>query len=68
MFLLGDSFQLPPEALQCGRSLISPNRWLAVVAVTRVHQDADVLEFFLNQGEIMTEQSFLLARERMSIN
>jgi len=26
------------------------------------------LEFFLDQGEIMAEQSLLLARERMSIN
>ena len=32
-----------------------------------VHQDGDVLEFFLDQGEIMTELSFLLARERSSI-
>ncbi len=68
MLLLGDSFQLPLEALQCSRSLISSNRWLAVVAVTRVHQDADILEFFLDQSEIITQQSFLFARERVSIN
>jgi len=67
MLLLEDPFQLPLEALQCGRSLISPNRCLTVVAVAGVHQDADVSEFFLNQGEIMTKQSFLLARERVSI-
>ena len=59
---------MPLEALQGGSRLISPNRWLTVVAVAGVHQDADVLEFFLYQGEIMTEQSVLLARESVSIN
>ncbi|MGA2588716.1 MAG: hypothetical protein ABSH32_02270 [Bryobacteraceae bacterium] len=68
MLLLEDPFQLPFEALQCGRSLVSPNRWLTIVAVAGMHQYADVLEFFLDQGEIMTKQSFLLARERVSIN
>jgi hypothetical protein len=63
MFLLADPFQLPLEALQGGRRLISPNCWLTVVAVAGVHQDADVLKFFLDQGEIMTKQSVLLARE-----
>jgi len=68
MLLLADPFQLPLQALQCGRGLISPNRWLTVVAVASVHQDADLLKFFLDQVEIMTEQSVLLARERVSIN
>ena len=65
---LADPFQLPLEALQCGSSLISPNRRLTVVAMAGVHQDADVFKFFLDQGEIMTEQRVLLARERVSIN
>jgi hypothetical protein len=65
VLLLENPFQCPLEALQCGRSLISPDRWLTAVAVARVHQDAHVLEFFLDQGEIMTEQSFLLGRERV---
>jgi hypothetical protein len=43
--VLADAFQLPLEALQCGRGLISPNRWPTVVAVAGVHQEADVLEF-----------------------
>jgi hypothetical protein len=68
MLLLGEPFQLPPETLQCGRRLISPNRCLTVVAVAGVHQEADVLEFFLDQSEIMMEQSFLLARERAPVN
>jgi len=68
MLLLADPFQLPLEALQRSRGLISPNRWLTVVAVASVHQDADLLKFFLDQVEIMTEQSVLLARERVSIN
>jgi len=68
MLLLEDPFQLPLETLQRGRGLIGPNRWLTVVAVAGVHQDTDVLEFFLDQGEIMAEQSLLLSRERMSIN
>jgi hypothetical protein len=63
MLLLPDPFQLPPQALQRGGSLIGPNRWLTVVAVAGVHQNADLLELFLDQGEIMTEQSVLLARE-----
>ena len=67
MLLLAKAFQLPLEALQCGRGLIRPNRWLTVVAVAGMHQDTDVLKFFLDQGEIMTEQSVLLARERVSI-
>jgi hypothetical protein len=68
MLLLADAFQLPLEALQRGGGLIRPNRWLTVVAVAGVHQDADVSEFFLDQREIMTEQSVLLVRERVSIN
>ena len=68
MLLLADPFQLPLEALQCGGALISPNRWLTVVAVAGVHQEADFLEFFLDQGEIMAEQGLLLACERVSIN
>jgi hypothetical protein len=68
MLLLEDRFQFPLEALQCGRGLISPNRWLTFVSVAGVHQDANVLEFFLDQGEIMAKQSLLLAGERMSIN
>jgi hypothetical protein len=68
MLPLEDPLQLPLEALQRSHRLISPNRWLTVVAVAGVHQDADVLEFFLDQGEIMTEQSVLLARESVSIN
>jgi len=68
MLLFADAFQLPFEALQCGGGLIRPNRWLTVVAVASVHQEADVLEFFLDQGKIMAEQSLLLACERVSIN
>ncbi len=68
MLLLADPLQLPLESLQCGSGLIGSNRWLTVVAVAGVHQDADVLEFFLDQGEIMAEQSLLLACERVSIN
>jgi len=68
MLLLADPFQLPLEALQRSRGLISPNRWLTVVAVAGVHQDANVSEFFLDLGEILTEQSVLLVRERVSIN
>ena len=68
VLLLEDPFQLPLETLQGGRDLISPNRRLTVVAVARVHQDADVLEFFLDQGEIMAEQSSLFARQRVSSN
>ena len=47
--------------------LISPNRWMTVVAVAGTHQYGDVLEFFLDQGEIMTELNFLLARKTASI-
>ena len=68
MFLLFRPFQLPLEALQFGGSLVSPNRCLTVVAIADAHQDGDVLEFFLDKGEVMTELRFLLARERMSIN
>ena len=54
MHLLVGPFQVPLEALQCGSSLISPNRWLTVVAVAGVHQDADGLKFLLDQAEIVT--------------
>ncbi len=47
---LSRSFQLPFEALQRGRSLVGPDRCRTLIAVAGMHQDRDVLEFFLYQG------------------
>jgi len=66
MPLLLRPFQLPLESLQCGSSLVGPNRYLTVVAVADSHQNGNVSESFLDISKVPIELPFLLSCERIS--